>query len=94
MALGRCFQDHIGGLLGDHDGGSVGVARHQRGMTEASTTRRPSTPMHAQLRVDHGIRPMTHLAGADRVVDGRAGHARVVQQGLVADQVRAAAIIS
>ncbi len=38
-------------------------------MIEASTTRRPSTPAHAQRRIDHGPLVDAHAAGADRMVD-------------------------
>ncbi len=32
---------------------------------------------------------MSHLAGADRVIDGRAGHARILKQGFIGLEVRA-----
>ncbi len=38
-----------------------------RGMTEASTTRRPA--VHAQLSIHHRHAILAHAAGSDRVVD-------------------------
>jgi hypothetical protein len=39
------------------------------GMIEASTTRRPSTPAAAGITTE---RPVSHRAGANRMIDGRA----------------------
>ena len=51
-------------------------------MTEASTTRRPSSPMHPQPLVDHRhrIAGAAHLGGADRMEDGGADVARGLDQ--------------
>ena len=40
------------------------------GITEASTTRRPSQPVHFQFGIDHRHRVAAHSGGADRVIDG------------------------
>ena len=50
------------------------------GITEASTTRSPSMPMHAQFRIDHGHRIDAHLAGAGGMKHGAAVVAGVFQQ--------------
>ena len=53
-ALPRILQDHIGGLFGDHDGGGVGIARHQvrhdRGVDHAQAL----DAANAQPLIDHG----------------------------------------
>ena len=38
-------------------------------MTEASTTRSPSMPANAQLRINHGHLIHAHFAGSNRVID-------------------------
>jgi hypothetical protein len=44
VALADATLDRIGALFSDHDGRRVGVAAMIAGITEASMTRRPSTP--------------------------------------------------
>jgi hypothetical protein len=64
--------DHVGQLLGHHDGRRVEVAghhlRHDRGIDDAQAFQ----PVHAALAVDHRHRVigMAHLVRARRVVGG------------------------
>src|SRR5579862_3653865 len=76
-------RDEIGGLLSDHERGSVGIGggdrRKYRGVDDAQAIH----SVHAQGRVDHEtprvsfLQARAHPAGADRVVDRRGACAKV-----------------
>src|SRR5690606_26780362 len=63
--------DQVRGALADHDARGVGVAardaRHDRAIRDPEAL----DPAHAELPVDDRHLVDAHLAGADRVVDGR-----------------------
>ena len=50
------------------------------GITDPSATPQPLQPVHGQAIVHDGLGVAPHFAGADRVEDGRAVGARVIQQ--------------
>ena len=69
--------------------GAFVLPRGTVGITDASTTRRPSTPRTLQLAVHHGGRLVAHPAGADRVVERLEPLAAVRLDVLVGVRVRA-----
>ena len=60
-----------------------------RGMTEASTTLSPFEPVHAQVRVHHGVRVLAHFARPRRVEDRRRDVADLLHQVVVGANLRA-----
>ncbi len=65
------MQNHVRGLLADHDAGRVCVARGQRGHDGRVGDPQADDAVHAQLVIDHGpgVARGPHLAGAHVVVD-------------------------
>ena len=52
-------------------------------MIEASTTRKPVKPAHAQPFIDHGLLILAHAAGAHRMIGGRAATANEIEQVVI-----------
>ena len=80
---GVILEDHVGGLLADHDRGGVGVARDDLGHDRAIGDAQPGDAMHPQPRIDHRTRPLPHPAGAGGVVDRGGIIPRPVERALV-----------
>src|SRR5581483_8966368 len=61
------LEHHGRALLADHDGGGIGVAadhlRHDGGVHDAQA----ANAVHPEARIDDGVGPAAHAAGADRV---------------------------
>ena len=60
--------------------GALVLPETRLGMIEASTTRKPGDAAHAQPLVNHRHLVLSHLAGADRVIDGAGGVASDLKQ--------------
>lgn len=64
--------DHVRGLLGDHDHGRIGVARHHLGHDGSVNDAEAADPVELELVVDDraGVVGRSHLGRAGVVVDG------------------------
>src|SRR5262245_38059987 len=89
MALARILQDHIRSLLGNHDRGSIGIARHQIRHHGRIDHAQALDAAHLEPLVNHGQRVVAHPAGRGRVIDGRAGLAAEGEDVVVADHLGA-----
>src|SRR5664279_423119 len=87
-ALPRILQDHVGGFFGDHDRGSVGIARHQVRHDRGIDHTQALDAAHPKPLIDHRQRIVAHTAGRGRMIDRAAGPAAEVQQVLVAGHLR------
>ena len=74
------LENQLGGAFGDGVDGGIGIARrngrHHRGVSDPDSL----DPAQPQVRSDHGVRPVTHRQGSDRVAVGRHRGASVAAQ--------------
>jgi hypothetical protein len=66
------LEQHFGGTLGDHDGGSIGIAGRNRGHDRGIRYPQSIDPVDAQTRIHHRtvISTQAHRACAHRVKNG------------------------
>ncbi len=84
----RGATDHVGTLFGDHDCRSVGVGRGDRRHYRSVDDAQSLEPVNPQLVVDNCHVVAAHLAGASRVIHGRALLPCVVEQLIVGADLR------